>query len=264
MVSSKQLRALTRDPAKLMRFQATGQVPRMIRPASPLISLLSSINPQDRARIVGLTVDAGLGYVESRCFHTAEQALNWVRPDSEMVEGESWPGESYRDKRFDKQLFLEDVLDRAASYADGVMQRHPQLCWSGASNPGGRLLVALRTSRLASDNNRIEHEVGGWFRFSGSFAEVSKVFNFRSRVEEVVVAFCEAIFENRAGAAYVADVRFREDAAAEYHAGLQMTGNEAALRDARHEWSQFRPAAGRTIKGQPVPEALAKRLGLAA
>lgn len=264
MVSSKQLHALMRDPAKLMRFQATGQVPRMVRPQSPLITLLSEVNASDRVRIVGLTVDGGLGYLQSRQFQTAEQALRWVRPDVEMEERESWPAESYRDKRFDKQLYLEDVLDRASSYANGIMARHPQLCWSSPRNPGGQLLAALASSQLAVDNNRIEHEGNGWFRFSGSFASFSKVFNFRARAPEVVKLFCEAIFANRAAAGYLADVKYREDAAGEYHAGLEMTGNQQALREAQAESREFRPVSGRVVKGTPVPQGLAETLGLSA
>lgn len=256
MVSSKQLRHMMRHPAALMKFQATGQAPRVMRPASPLIALLDAINPGDRVRIKGVRIDAGLGYEGSRDFHTAEQALRWVRPDAEMIEGTSWPAESWRNKRFRDQVYLEELLDRALSYPQDMTGRYPMLSWAGPSNPGGRLFKELARSQLAVDNNRVEHEGRGVYRFSGNFSKMSHVFNFRTSVPEVVTPLCEAIFENRARADYVADVAYREAAALEYHAGLEATGNMEAFREAKREWAQFRPVKGRFVHGQQagVPE----------
>jgi len=238
------------NPMAMMRFQATGETPRMVRPASPLIDLLTGIYPQDRARIVGVRVDASLGYESSRQFHNAEQAMHWVRPDSEMIESRSWPAESFRNKRFHETLYLEQLLDRAASYPTGLLARYQGLCWSGKGNPGGRLLDELQRSQLVVDSNRIDDEGGGVYRFSGSFAKVSHVFNFRTSVPEVVEKLTQAIFANRARADYVADVAYRESAARDYHAGLEATGNLDAFKEAKREWAQFRPVSGHFIHGR--------------
>ena len=252
MVSSKQLRHLMRSPSAMMKFQATGQAPRVTRPASPLIDLLRAINPGDRVRIKGVRIDAGLGYEGSRQFHTAEQALRWVMPDTEMIESTSWPAESWRNKRFRDQLYLEELLDRTSSYPHDLMTRYPMLCWRGPNNPGGRLLKKLERSQLAVDNNRVEHEGRGVYRFSGNFAKVSMVFNFRTSVPQVVEVLSEAIFRNRDRADYVADAAFREAAARDYHAGLDATGNLEAFREAKREWALFRPVKGRFIHGLPL------------
>jgi hypothetical protein len=221
MVSSKQLRHMMRHPAALMKFQATGRAPRITRPTSPLIALLMAINPGDRVRIKGVRVDAGVGYEGSRQFHTAEQALRWVMPDDQMIEGTSWPAESWRNKRFRDQVFLEELLDRASSFPEDLPKRYPMLCWTGPSNPGGRLLKELERSQLAVDNNRVEHEGGGVYRFSGNFAKVSMAFNFRTSVPQAVQVLSEAIFRNRERADYLADVAFREAAALDYRTGPQ-------------------------------------------
>lgn len=249
MVSSKQLRHMMRHPAAMMKFQAAGQAPRVMRPASPLIALLAAINPGDRVRIKGVRIDAGLGYEGSRDFHTAEQALRWVRPDAEMIEGTSWPAESWRNKRFRDQVYLEELLDRASSFPEDMTKRYPMLCWTGPSNPGGRLLKELERSQLAVDNNRVEHEGGGVYRFSGNFAKVSMAFNFRTSVLQAVQVLSEAIFRNRERADYLADAAFREAAALDYHAGLQATGNTEAFREAKKEWAQTRPVKGRFVHG---------------
>lgn len=106
----------------------SGRLPRTVVPRSPLIDLLSKISPRDRAAIVGLTVNPTLGYMGSRMFHTAEAALRWIRPDREMLAGQSWPAESCRDKRFNKALSLEDLIGEASQVPDSLKARYPQLC----------------------------------------------------------------------------------------------------------------------------------------
>lgn len=138
MVSPKQLHRLATNPMAHMRFQATGQLPRTVTPESPLIDLLDAINPRDRAGIVGLTINQSLGYQSSRQFHNGEQALRWVRPSREMLDSESWPAESCRLKHFRGPIFLEQLLENASSFPEGIKARHPRLC-----DP------ALRAQRLA-------------------------------------------------------------------------------------------------------------------
>jgi|GEM_PF-4636942 len=97
---------------------------RTIRPASPLIELLSAISPRDRAAIKGLKVGPNLGYLGSRQFHTAEQALRWVKPHDEMLDIETWPAESWRDKRFSRELTIDDLIGAASSVPPGLRERY--------------------------------------------------------------------------------------------------------------------------------------------
>ena len=128
MVSPKQIRQLATNPMTHMRFQSTGQLPRVVKPESPLIDLLAALDARDRGGLIGLTVDQDLGYVGSRQFHNGEQALRWVRPSSEMLEHESWPGESHRIKAFRGPIYLEQLLTKASSFPDGIKDRNRRLC----------------------------------------------------------------------------------------------------------------------------------------
>lgn len=266
MVTSKQIRRLATNPAALIKFQSSGRLPQSIRPTSPLIDLLVALNPRDRMSIVGLTVDSGLGYQGSRQFQTAEQALRWIRPDTEMLEGESWPAESWRIKAFRGPLHIEDVIERASAVPQALQERYPRLRRRPRSStlegtnlmpdPAKELMLLLSRHQLDVTNNRIEHEGFGTVRFSGNFHGHSHAFQFRSADPETVTLVCKAIFANRQRADYVADVKYREDAAQEYHAGLEMTGNAEAIREAHVEWAAMRPTKGDRILGAPLPEAL--------
>lgn len=123
----KQMRAIARRPADYARFVCTGQLPRTVTPTSALITLLEKVSPRDRAQIVGLTVGPDLGYSGSRQFHTAEQALRWMKPAQEMLENESWPAESWRNKRFGRTLHIEDVIAAASRCPDGLAEKYPAL-----------------------------------------------------------------------------------------------------------------------------------------
>lgn len=125
--TAKQMRAIARRPADHARFMLTGRLPRTVRPSSPLITLLEKISPRDRAQIAGLTVGPELGYSGSRQFHTAEQALRWIKPSAQMLEHESWPAESWRIKHFNGPLHIEDVIAAAARCPDDLAERYRAL-----------------------------------------------------------------------------------------------------------------------------------------
>ena len=127
MATSRQLHRIATNPTDYIRFATTGRLPQVVRPKSPLIQLLEQLNPRDRMRISGLTVSPPLGYAGTRRFANAEQALNWIRPRSEMLEGESWPAESWRVKSFVGPVSLTALLECAASYPEGLLQRYPHL-----------------------------------------------------------------------------------------------------------------------------------------
>lgn len=127
MISSRQLRAIATSPHRYARFVAFGQLPRVVRPASPLIDLLVQLGARDRAAIIGVTVGSSLGYSHSRQFHSADAALNWIRPAAEVLEDEIWPAETYRIKGFCQFLTLNDLLECASSFPAGIQQRYPRL-----------------------------------------------------------------------------------------------------------------------------------------
>lgn len=125
MATSRQLHRLATRPADYMRFAATGQLPKGTRPKGPLVELLLKISPRDLSGIKGVTVDARLGYTGSRQFHYAAQALRWIAPSDEVFD--SFPADSWRDKRFQKRLYLEDFAECCASFPEQLLAQYPAL-----------------------------------------------------------------------------------------------------------------------------------------
>ena len=139
MPSSKILHRLATRPHEYARYLQTGRLPRGVRPDSPLIRLLKALSPRDLVQIAGVTVNSSLGYTGSRQFANALQALQWVAPADEVFD--SFPAESWRDKRFAKQLHLEDLGAVSARFPEHLYARYPRLCASshapvGSGGPG--------------------------------------------------------------------------------------------------------------------------------
>lgn len=131
MATSRQLHRLATSPADMMRFQRTGQLPPGVQPASPLISLLEKVGGQHLVLIRGLVVDERLGYLGSRRFDTASQALRWLKPAAEVFG--TFPAEGWRMKAFSKQLSLEDVAECSQSVPNELLL----LCGSGRRRTTG-------------------------------------------------------------------------------------------------------------------------------
>ena len=146
-MNGRLLHVLATRPALMRDFTATGRPPRTVRPTSPLIELLDRIAPRDRARIVGLCVGPALGYLGARRFHNAEQALRWLRPHAEMLEGQGWPAESCRDKRFSRPLHLDDLIVAAACVPADLATRYARLR-AGSVTPSAPVPAAVRVERL--------------------------------------------------------------------------------------------------------------------
>lgn len=127
MATNKQLHHIATNPHAYARFHMTGQLPAMVRPKSPLITLLEALTPRERMAIVGLTVNERLGYLGNRQFHTAEVALRWLKPDSEMLTAQSWPAESHRIKRFAGSIYLDELVIHSSRVPDGLLARYPRL-----------------------------------------------------------------------------------------------------------------------------------------
>lgn len=130
MASSYQIRKLATDPMAHARFRATGQLPREPEPpSSPLIDLLLKIPPRELSHLRGVRVGPELGYSGSRAFHSASQALLWLRPSSPA---DSVASESWRDKRFAGALHLDDLLACCAARPEGIETRLARLLSSAA------------------------------------------------------------------------------------------------------------------------------------
>ncbi|MDD3575467.1 MAG: hypothetical protein PHT38_01125 [Halothiobacillus sp.] len=118
-MNSKQMRYITRNPRALMEFQTTGRLPRMKRLDSPLIRLLEQYTPRQRMQMRGVRLHPDLGYQTGMQFHTGEQLYRWVKPSAEVLECENIPAESYRNKRFNRELTEDDLRKHCASLPEG-------------------------------------------------------------------------------------------------------------------------------------------------
>jgi hypothetical protein len=107
-----------------MRWQATGKLPGGEKPEGALISLLQSISPRDRVLLRGVTVNGRLGYNGSRQFGSAEQALRWVAPQSEVFG--SFPAKSWQIRTV-LRLTLDDLLANTTQAPQGIRERYPHL-----------------------------------------------------------------------------------------------------------------------------------------
>lgn len=129
------MRALMRSPTAMAKFQMTGRLPQGVVPTSPLIDLLERLGPGRLVRITGLRVGAALGYEGSRQFQTAAQAMRWLKPAQEVFG--TFPAESWRNKRFQGPIYLEDLLECAASYPQSILAECRHLCRPGQASKRG-------------------------------------------------------------------------------------------------------------------------------
>ncbi|WP_137887685.1 hypothetical protein [Pseudomonas sp. 2FE] len=126
MVDSRNINRILKSPSALAAYMATGRVPKVAAPSSPLITLLQSLYPRERTQIFAVMVSSALGYQGSRLFHNAQQALNWLAPDTPQ---QHLPSQSWQDRRFRSVLTIDD-LAKVAKVPDRVAKdwwsRHPQ------------------------------------------------------------------------------------------------------------------------------------------
>jgi hypothetical protein len=109
-MNSKDLNRLVRNPVAMMKFQATGKFERPEMPSSPLITLLMSLHPRERLRILDVQMHPDLGYRAGLSFVTAGLALNWLTPANPPA---SIPSESHKDQRFKGVLTIRDLAKHA-------------------------------------------------------------------------------------------------------------------------------------------------------
>ena len=126
-MDSRTIKHLMRNPLAMVNYRATGNAPQFRTPSSPLITLLKSLYPRERAQITAVRVNEQLGYQGGRQFYNAAQALNWLLPANP---GTHIPSESWQNKRFQKALTIDDLAQCARvpdRVADEWWRRHPQL-----------------------------------------------------------------------------------------------------------------------------------------
>ncbi len=105
-VDAKTMDYLARRPAAMSKYIATGVAPILAEPDSPLIRLLKSIAPKDRAHITALRITPDLGYTGVHQFHNAAQALAWLVPTQPAAHH---PSQSYQINGFKKVLTIDDL-----------------------------------------------------------------------------------------------------------------------------------------------------------
>lgn len=124
-MNSQQLKRLMTRPHEYVKFVQTGRLPKGEAPSSPLIDLLTRLEPRDLGAIRGVTVDAALGYTGSRVFADAAQALRWIRPAAEMYH--SYPASSWQDRRFTRPLKFSDLVRSSGSVPESLLLKYRAL-----------------------------------------------------------------------------------------------------------------------------------------
>lgn len=137
MASPKQLHRLATNPHAMARFQQTGRLPEAVKVDSPLIRLLEAVGRGRLDQITGLTIGPALGYRGHRQFATAAQALHWLKPPHESFT--PLPSQSWQDRHFTKDLYLEDLLNAAAAYPPSLLVQCARLRRPGAAAPAASL-----------------------------------------------------------------------------------------------------------------------------
>lgn len=113
----KQIKRIASHPKSAMDYQASGRVPAMELPLqTPLWVLLDSIPPRLRAEIKGVKLNPKLGYNNGQLWQTAEQLFRWLGGNESRGSWESSPADGYADRRFQKRLTVEDLLQYSNNY----------------------------------------------------------------------------------------------------------------------------------------------------
>lgn len=120
-MNSRQAKKLATSPQAMMRFKATGKLPEIWHPDSPLIRLLESISPRDRLQVRVIRLSPELGYTGNHLFHSAEQLLRWLKPPAGLVEGESCAAESCRIKAFTQEVTLDDLAKASQQFPETLL-----------------------------------------------------------------------------------------------------------------------------------------------
>lgn len=127
MTNRHTLSFMLRHPNHLSAYHATGKVPEMATPTSPLITLLASLWPRERLSITCVDVGQALGYIGARTFRNAEQAYRWLVPTTPQCYVASMGAQ---DRRFRQALTVDDLAKHARvpqHVAESWWRRHGHL-----------------------------------------------------------------------------------------------------------------------------------------
>lgn len=127
MTNRHTLNAMLRNPRLMAEFCATGKMPEVATPSSPLITLLASLWPRERLSVTSVNVGQDLGYIGARMFRNAEQAYRWLVPP---VPQPSVASMGAQNRRFSRVLTIDDLAKQAQvpqHVADAWWRRHGHL-----------------------------------------------------------------------------------------------------------------------------------------
>lgn len=109
---------LHRQIQYLIRHPGYPRLPRRVEATSPLLELLDRIPGAMLAQLRGVRLSPALGYRSAAIFQTGAQLHAWLRPFPVMLDTDSWPAESARDKAFRGPIPLETFLEHCANGAE--------------------------------------------------------------------------------------------------------------------------------------------------
>ena len=108
------LRHLSKKPSALLKYRQTGRLPRHQVPESPLITFLERMPVRELRKLQWVKLSPKIGYSTGMRFNSAAQMLRYLKPQSVMIGGGTWPAESHRIKSFNRpvtpELFLAEAL----------------------------------------------------------------------------------------------------------------------------------------------------------
>ena len=107
-----EIKAMLRNPRKMVEFQMRGKLPDVIEPRSPLITYLEGMTPRERLSKQNIVLNPELGYTGRIQFRNAEQMLRYLKPSRYM--SSTWPAESRRIKHFNTEI-TDELLDKHCS-----------------------------------------------------------------------------------------------------------------------------------------------------
>jgi len=114
-MNSKIMKELATNPRAQMRFQTTGQVPRLRDPLdTPLRQLLLTMSPRDRIQYRGIRLSPKLGYQNSQQFQNGEQLFRWLGGSDQLLERQTLPSEAWAIRSFQKRLTRADLAEHCA------------------------------------------------------------------------------------------------------------------------------------------------------
>lgn len=113
-----QLKVLAKYPHLIRALvMEKNQLPEVVEPSSPLITLLESIETADRGMIWRVKLSPSLGYNSELSFPTANALLKFLKP-AQFIYG-TWPAEDLRIKDFTQPVDICVLLSHC--------EKHPRV-----------------------------------------------------------------------------------------------------------------------------------------